>query len=131
MSYCRFSDLGFKSDVYVYDDHVFGGVTIHVATERAVEHPDHPYPQWAFEGRWEDKEGAIMEHFMPEYRAFHEHATQEPIESVYAGNMINVDDKREAIDILLKMRDSGIRVPSIAIEGLDMMIKEEFFDECK
>lgn len=128
MSYSRFSDLGFKSDVYVYDDYVFGGVTIHVATERLVEHPDYPYPQWAFEGNWKEKEQDIVEHFMPEYRAFHEHATQEPIESEYAGCMVNVDDKREAIDILLKMRDSGLRVPSIAIEGLDMSIKEEFFD---
>ena len=43
MSYCRFSDCGYQSDVYAYED-VAGGFTVHLASyryDRAI--PEHDF----------------------------------------------------------------------------------------
>lgn len=41
MSYCRWSCMGGQCDVYAYDD-IYGGVAIHVASQRRALTPDVP-----------------------------------------------------------------------------------------
>lgn len=109
MSYCRFSDDNWMSDVYVYG--AFGGYTIHVASNRRIgTRPtvprigDAPREEWLAAHR---KQMEWLDNNQPT-----------PIGLPFDGQDFGLATAKECADKLLSLRDAGYHVPQRAIDRL-------------
>lgn len=112
MAYCRFSDDSFRSDIYCYESEE--GFVVNVADTRyffSEPVPDLP------EDFWNLSPEEINRHFVL-MREIIERSKKEPILLPDAGATFVFDDHQSAIDKLVKLRNSGFRVPKIAIVRL-------------
>ena len=112
MSYCRWSSMDFKCDLYIYqaDD----GITIHVASNRVVG--DVPAIDWSSAELLYSTYKAQME--------FLDTAKREPINLRYDGDSYYGLTKENACAIIKLLGDTGYVFP----EGLSEDIMENDFE---
>lgn len=138
MSYCRWSSMNFKCDLYIYE--TVGGLVgndgdfiIHVAGNRVIdETPDE-------RAAWSKFVSAAADNTSPEYVAsrdayfsahkslmdFLETAEREDIELPYAGATIVMKDREALITKLLELRALGYVFPDVVFERLEEEMAEE------
>ena len=103
MSYCRFSDMSFSCDAYVYES-CYGGYDVYVASNRLENIPPRPgYKQFDEYKAWMDLVGR---------------AERVPIGGPLDGEYRNFKTPGETADFLEEMRTAGYNVPQYAIDEL-------------
>lgn len=114
MSYCRWSSMNWRCDIYAYE-HVDGGWTIHTAARRIVS----PIPEEieVDEPGWAERHMEIMNAV--------DNATYEDIDLPYAGVTFNEPTLREFKARLLELRGLGYVFPDYVIEAIDTEMMEE------
>ena len=103
MSYCRFSDMSFTCDAYVYES-CNGGYDVFVARNRPQNIPPHP--------GWKNFDEYI--NWMDLVSA----AERIPINGPLDGEYRNFLTPGETADFLEEMRSEGYNVPQYAIDAL-------------
>ena len=123
MSFCRFSDDNFRSDVYAYES--ADGFELHVASNRLLgDIPatpsigDIPYIE----------PGEFLRAHQAQH-AFLETAERAPIGGPHDGKSFRYATLRELCDGLLQLRADGYHVPHFAIDGILEELGEEADDE--
>jgi hypothetical protein len=109
MSYSRWSDECFQSDVYVYESR--GGFVIHMAVSRYLSEEPRP----------EKPRGESVEDHLAYRTASLEWATRarkEPIGLPHDGEDFGLASARECAEKLLELREAGYYVPQHAIDAL-------------
>lgn len=119
MSYCRWSSLNWRCDLYCYE-HVDGGFVTHVAGNRVVG--DIPTePSWDLiqtdPQAWSDQHSAVMK--------FLETATREPITLPEAGACFTDPTLATFKERLLWLRQLGYVFPDYVLEDVDEEIAAE------
>lgn len=109
MSYCRFSSDGFQCDAYVYDDAEFGGLTIHLASQRYTFHEPVP-PEPPISG-----DPALWFAWHQNIMALVEESPLEAIDDPWAGKSWCCLSESEALRILAEARRRGFRIPKIEL----------------
>ena len=107
MSYCRFSSMDFKCDLYVYEAE--DCYCVHVATNRIVG--DVPPLRW----------GADPNTFRESYKAqinFIKEAKREPIGLEYDGESFYLSSKEELLECLELLKQVGYIFPYEIIEEM-------------
>lgn len=121
MSYCRWSSMDHKCDLYVYAD-VHGGYTCHVAGMKRMS--DTPYPESP------DKWGELpVEEFMKWREAqdkWMEESTLVPIGLPYDGESFYNQDRDTMVNTLITLKEAGYNMPDNLIETIQ---SEEDEDE--
>lgn len=119
MSYCRLSDDCYQSDIYCYESE--DGFVINVAevrfvfSEKPPETPDELLSLPIEEIRkYLDKVDKLVKS-----------ARKEKIGLPFDGETFVLDDQRETIDMLVTLRETGYRVPKMAIVRLLQEISAE------
>ena len=138
MSYCRFSSMNWKSDVYVYAD-VMGGWTTHVASrKRAIPPipgiPIHKLPR--LNGKWDkelrkvvypNRRNRITARILYGFTGFWHRRVHmaslrliplRPIGLAHDGESFNDETPGECADRLERLRAMGYQVPEGAIQAL-------------
>ena len=119
MSFCRFSDDNFKSDVYAYES--ADGFKLHVAGNRVVgDVPARPSIA--------DIPSIAPGEFSRAHQAQHEFletAERAPIGGPYDGQSFRYATLRELYDGLLQLRADGSHVPQFALEAIEEELNEE------
>lgn len=117
MSYCRFSTDCYQSDIYAYDC-VYGGITIHVASNRRES--DQPRPMLAPDG---NRETYLA--YMRQCADWVANSKHVPIGLPHDGQtFVFGTDLEAALRKLRELRQLGYRVPDIAIEALESEAEE-------
>jgi hypothetical protein len=121
VSYCRWSCLDFKSDVYVYAN-VSGAWTIHVAGNRCENTPPLRYEYPEEHKRYSD-DRRLSFTLTPEGAAAwrkweNENNRRFPIELPHAGETFDTSDPGECADKLQELADLGYCVPDWVIPDL-------------
>ena len=115
MSYCRFSDDNWKSDVYIYEsDH---GYVCHVASMRYV---DAIPPLLAWD---KDNQAAYFERYTEQNAALR-NAAKVRIGGPYDGAGETFDTIEELRDYVMELVAAGYHVPVFAIEAIEEEIAE-------
>ena len=112
MSYCRFSDENFKSDVYVYETK--NGYVVHVASNRVVGDIT-PIP--IFDSEDTDPFFAAHKQQMIDM----ESATHVDIGGLFDGDTFTCVELSDLLSVLHKIADAGYHVPHWVIP----MVEEE------
>jgi hypothetical protein len=119
MSFCRFSDDNFKSDVYAYES--ADGFVVHVASNRVVgDVPARPSIA--------DIPYIAPGEFSRAHQAQHEFletAERAPIGGPYDGQSFRYATLRELHDGLLQLRADGYHVPQFALDDIEEELNEE------
>ncbi len=116
MSYCRFSDLCYWSDVYVYKtDH--GNIVIHVAGNRPVS--DVPRPREPRAKPGSRRYYATMLDYSARCDEWFDLAKVVPIGLPFDDRTFYCRDAAEALDMLRGLRWVGYNVPDHATEALE------------
>jgi hypothetical protein len=118
MSYCRFSCNDHQSDVYAYHD-VSGSFATHVARVRFEFDAPLP-PQIAMS---EDIDGWLRRHLQVSKMV--DCAKRVPINGPYDGRTFYDADAQACLERLVRLQDSGYRVPAHALEELRAEIAEQ------
>ena len=114
MSFCRFSDDNWKSDVYAYESDC--GFEVHVASQRHVgEIPVVPSIMDTDPDEWLELYNAHME------RA----SKLVPIGGPHDGESFRYATLRELRDGLLQLRADGYHVPDFALGAIEEKLSEE------
>lgn len=114
MSYCRWSDMDWRCDIYAYAD-VSGGYTIHVAGNRVKG----DIPAAPFEAGGGD---AAVKAFLDAHRKqtdFLKTAEREPIDHPLAGEHYNLATLQEFKAKLLELRAAGFHFPDYVLEEIE------------
>ena len=119
MSFCRFSDDNFRSDVYAYES--ADGFELHVASNRVVgDIPATPsigdIPYIA--------PGEFLRAHQAQH-AFLETAERAPIGGSHDGKSFRYATLRELYDGLLELQADGYHVPEFALEAIREELGEE------
>lgn len=138
MSYCRFSSMNWRCDVYTYED-VFGGWTTHVAGRRRLFPPIPDIPimwlpsfggQWdretrsmTYPGRWHKLAARIVFGFTAWWHnSVHMRSLEliplRPIGLPHDGEQFNDPTPCDCADRLESLRALGYVVPQHAIDAL-------------
>lgn len=119
MSFCRFSDNNWKSDVYAYES--AEGFELHVASKRVVgEVPAMP--------RISDIPSIEPGEFLRAHQAQHaflETAERVPIGGPHDGESFRYPTLGDLYNALLELRFDGYHVPEFALEGIREELGEE------
>ena len=119
MSYCRFSDMNFACDAYVYES-CNGGYVVCVASNRIVtELP--PRPMIDTGEMTDDEQYEWAKEFAVEYNTWLDAVTaaeRVPINGPLDGEYRNFNTPGETADFLEEMRSEGYNVPQYAIDAL-------------
>jgi HTH-type transcriptional regulator/antitoxin HigA len=110
MSYCRWSDDCFQSDVYCFEG--WDGFCIYVASKRHISDrpkPDKPNDEYGL-GKWYYYHKKCME--------WAKQAETKSIGLPYDGEQYIFDTAIECLEKLLELREIGYRVPQHAIDAL-------------
>ena len=114
MSYCRWSDDGFQSDVYAYESNG-GGFSVHVASKRY----DRAFPEFDF-----SSVEAMREAQRAREIAYRE-ARLLPIGLPEDGKTFHCGSREALLARLLNLREIGYRVPQHAIDAVVEEMNEE------
>lgn len=137
MSYCRFSSMNFRCDVYVYAD-VLGGYTTHVAGARLLFPTIPPIPQflylnlgqkWDAESqstvyptRWRKWVGTVLFTLISWWERLRlwlvMHSPKTKIDLPLAGSRFNDKTALFCASRLMLLRCMGYKVPQYAIDAL-------------
>lgn len=122
MSYCRWSSMDFKCDLYCYE-HVDGSWTTHVASNKVVT-PIFPDAPW----KLLSKGGAIGRHVFLWWHRLHmftvSHGIRRDLGLKYDGETLKDDCLEDFKATLLMLRAEGYRFPSHVLGAIDDEIKE-------
>lgn len=122
MSYCRWSSMNWRCDLYCYE-HVNGGYTIHVAANRVVGDIP-PEPSWdlvkteAGREQWLAMRNAVM--------AFVSTAERKPIGLAHDGETYNEPDLDAFFARLMALREAGYQFPDDVLEAVQGEIRDEY-----
>lgn len=117
MSYCRFSSMDWKCDVYCYED-VVTGFTIHLAGQR------YPTDIPTTTANILTDPDAFMEQHTAQMVALKD-CVMEPIGLPGAGETICVDSLDELKTTLLELRTTGYRFPDHVLHAIDEEMAED------
>lgn len=116
MSFCRWSDMDFACDLYVYES-VYGGYVIHIASMRVVgdipkqmDIPETLEPIEAWFDQWYDSHQKQMKWL--------ETAEKKSIGLPCDGKTFNTDTAQECLDKMLELRAMGYQFPDYALTSL-------------
>lgn len=107
MSYCRFSDMNYKCDIYAYDD-IDGQIAVHVASGRYVG----DIPPVQFPNSFLDD--AQIEKYANSLRKqsdFLQTAQTKPIGGKYDGKTFYVDNENDLAELLQELKSEGYLFP--------------------
>lgn len=114
MSYCRWSSMSFKCDLYCYS-HCDGTYTTHVATNK-VYTPIFPSPPWVL--LTYGKVGQWMWLAMHKLHGWTvHHGKRRDLKAPSAGMTFKDGTADEFLDTLLRLRDEGLRFPDSVIHA--------------
>lgn len=138
MSYCRFSSMNWKCDVYVYAD-ASGGFTTHIARRKRIFPPipdffnlrlptfgstwDRESSRLKYPSRWQE----IAAHYFYSFISFWHNRVHmaslrliplRPIGLPHDGGTFNDETASECADRLESLRQAGYVVPQYAIDSL-------------
>lgn len=119
MSFCRFSDDNWKSDVYAYES--AEGFELHVASNRIVG--DIPTRPSIGDILYIEPGEFLKKH--QEQMAFLETAERAPIGGPHDGESFRYATLRELHDGLLQLRADGYHVPQFALDEIEEELNEE------
>jgi hypothetical protein len=117
MSYCRWGDDCFQSDIYCYEGE--SGFQIHIAARKYVSNKPRPTKP--------SGENNLNDWFNY-YKACSKWVRQaevEPIGLPYDGESYGFETKAECLEKLIELREIGYRVPQYAIDLLSEPRKED------
>lgn len=110
MSYARWSDDCYQSDVYVYESDT--GFVVHVSTNRYASNERRPtFPRIVT--------GDSLLRYFQQCSAWVRGATVEPIGLPHDGKTLTADTPKECISILTELQKLGYIVPQRAIDALN------------
>lgn len=114
MSYVRWSH---KSDVYIYVD-VMGLWTVHVASQTTVNGDDiETLGERTFRA-YKEKQLSNLQSILQEQKEKINSLDKMDIESEFAGKTFQVGSAKEMVDLLVRMVNDGIKVPTFVIDEL-------------
>ena len=112
MAYCRFSDMNFKCDLYIYEN-IYGGITVHVKSRRIIgEVP--PLP------RWDDPDAGEK---IKKWSEFFDNVKYEPIGLPYDGETF-YEDLSTIIPRVEMLINEGYRAPKTLLKDIADDIQE-------
>lgn len=122
MSYCRWSSMDFRCDLYIYAD-VSGGYTCHVAGGRRVfDEREPPAP------RWEDLSEENAREWTEAYNRHLRYVSETPvvdIELEHVGETFNLPTGAEMAELVRRLRALGYVCPDDLEEELESEIDED------
>ncbi len=120
MSYCRWSSMNFRCDVYAYAS-VHGGYMVHIAQYRAK--PDVPKVPPLSKESLED--GSYMAAQKEQFAFLDSEDSREPIGLPLDGQTFNLPTAVEFKAKMQELRDMGYAFPDGVLEAIDEDIAEE------
>lgn len=123
MSYCRWSSMDFKCDLYCYED-VRGGWTTHVAGNKVVSPVISDAPiRLLLNGGWLGMRLYTWWHNLHMWTVGH--GKRKPLGGPYAGASFNDSDLYAFKARLRMLRSAGYRFPDYVLQSVDDEIDEE------